>query len=789
MSNETSTGLHLCPKPRVVTSLFSSLLLAVLLALPAAAQQTQSEEEEETPLRPLSTIEEITVTATKREASIQAVPIAISAFTGEDLQARGIEDLEDLQQVAPSLTVYNSNTDSNGGTLRIRGMGTTGNNPGLEAAVGSFVDGVYRSRSGLAYGDLLDVERIEILRGPQGTLFGKNTSAGAVHIITKKPDFDYGATASFSVGNFNLERGMLSVTGPLIDEQLAFRLAGSFNQREGYYDDIGSSDKFNDRDRFNLKGQLLWIPRDDLDVRIIYDYSEKDESCCPAVWRQVGPTGAISAALGGTVPSPVGTQNPHADSLDVGTNFDPFEDAEEQGLSIEANWDLEWARLTALTAWRDFEWKSGQDIDFTDTDILLPQDTDAEFLNFSQELRVQGIWESVDWLVGGYYFHERHKNDADVRVSTQGAAFVGEGLLGLDPDTASEFYGVGAGYSEAWDQNSQGWSLFTHNVWHITEQLSLTLGYRWNYEKKEGTGVINGAPYDTIINEPHCGIVPIPSLCNNFSWKRRNIEREPSGTVSLAYQLTDEINAYLGYSRGYKAGGFNLDQEALDLAPDGSVVDLTVFEPEHADAYELGVKAQMFDNRLTVNTALFYTQFENFQLNTFTGLGFFISNLPEVTARGVELESFFTLTDGVYGSAGVTYAITRYANNMPGNESIEGQRITHAPRVTGSASIFAEREVPGTGWISFVNSNVAFRSEHNTGSSLTRGKRQNSLWLLNGQVGVRSPDDRWELALWGTNLTDKRYDTIVFDSVFQGGSLSTFMGAPRMWGVTVTSRY
>ena len=199
-------------------------------------------------------IEEIVVTATKREQSIQDVPIAVTAILGEDLRARGVQDLQDLQNVAASLSVYDSNSSSNGGTLRIRGVGTTGNNAGLEAAVGTFVDGIYRSRSGQAFADLLDVERVEILRGPQGTLFGKNTSAGALHIITKEPEFEQSGHVSLSAGSLDTRRADGSYTGALIDDILAFRLSASINDRDGYYEDLDSSDEFAERDRWTIKG-------------------------------------------------------------------------------------------------------------------------------------------------------------------------------------------------------------------------------------------------------------------------------------------------------------------------------------------------------------------------------------------------------------------------------------------------------------------------------------------------------------------------------------------------------
>ncbi|MEE9280104.1 MAG: TonB-dependent receptor, partial [Myxococcota bacterium] len=463
------------------------LIVAALfaLALPVRAQQAPQDEEEGSFRSP--GIEEIVVTATKREQSIQDVPIAISAFSGDDLQRRGIQQLEDLQQVAPSLIVYSSNSETNGGTLRIRGMGTTGNNPGLEAAVGTFIDGVYRSRSGQAFSELLDVERIEILRGPQGTLFGKNTSAGAVHIITAKPEFDFNGHASFSIGDFNYDKGTLGLTGPLIGEKLAFRVAGMFAQREGYYKDLTSSDKFADRDRWSVKGQLLWTPTDTIDVRAIYDYSDRDESCCPAVFKDLGPTSGAVAAVGGFL----GPGDPK--SLDVGTNGDPFEDVQDQGFSLEINWDLgPDITLTSMTAWRDFRVNRGQDVDFTSADILALRDENEKWQNFSSELRLVGTTGPLDWLVGFYTYQERFDARLATVFGTAGPTFVGLLLEGLS-DTVSSVDEVTGFLSpgdntgaQRYDQSTEGYAIFSHNTWHITERLSLTGGARYSVEKKSG---------------------------------------------------------------------------------------------------------------------------------------------------------------------------------------------------------------------------------------------------------------------------------------------------------------
>ena len=250
---------------------------------------------------PATSIETIIVTATKREESIQDVPIAVSAIAGEDLAARGVQDIYGLMEVAPSVVVYNSNSTSNGGTLRIRGVGTTGNNPGLEAAVGTFIDGIYRSRAGLAFNDLTDLDRVEILRGPQGTLFGKNTVAGAVSIVTRKPEFDNAFSVSAGLGNLESKEFGLIANAVLSDDVLAARLSVAHRQRDGYYENIDTDAAYDNRDRRSVRAQLLWTPDADVEVRVILDDTDKDESCCPAPFWITGPTSPAVAALGGDI--------------------------------------------------------------------------------------------------------------------------------------------------------------------------------------------------------------------------------------------------------------------------------------------------------------------------------------------------------------------------------------------------------------------------------------------------------------------------------------------------------
>lgn len=740
-------------------------------------------------------IEEIIVTATKRAESIQEVPIAVSAISGYDLGARGVEDLYGLAEVAPSLAVYSSNSTTNGGTLRIRGVGTTGNNPGLEAAVGTFIDGVYRSRAGLAFNDLPDIERVEILRGPQGTLFGKNTVAGAVNIITNAPEFETSLSGSLGFDDNNGRNASL-VGNTMLSEDLAGRFAFATRTRDGYYEDVNSDNLYDARDRHSFRGQLLWKQSDQLYIRVIADYATRDESCCPAAFWIAGPTSAAVAALGGDI-----QEFQLGGDANVGTNYEPYEDVRDSGISIDALWQRDdGSQFRSITAIRDFSVARGQDIDFTSADILHPQDSDESFGNFSQEFQLFGETDNLDWLVGGYFYTEDLESDEYIVLSTNGGDYIG--ILFGNPAVAPIFMGdpsgrgvPGQGYDAVYFSDTRGWALFTHDVWHATPVIDLTFGLRYSWEEKDAGATINGAPNGEIINDPFCavfgGISAFFSLCDNQSWNNVEAESALSGTVKASFEVNDDVMSYVSFSRGYKAGGFNLDQEAVgNQDANGNFVDQSRFHPETSDSLELGLKARMWDGRMTVNSALFRTVFKDFQLNTFTGLGFTVGNVKSATSTGVEIESSLALGGGVFANFGATYANARYGSDLAANNShIARKRLTQSPPLQSSIALVANRELADTGWRWVANVNWAFIGKVNTGSDLDPEKERAAFSLVNVQAGLETEDGQYEVMLTGRNILDKRVNMLVFDSVFQSGSWHTFVNPPRVIGLTVRANF
>ncbi len=737
-------------------------------------------------------IETVIVTATKREESIQDVPIAVSAIAGEDLAARGVQDIYGLMEVAPSIVVYSSNSTSNGGTLRIRGVGTTGNNPGLEAAVGTFIDGVYRSRAGLAFNDLTDLDRVEILRGPQGTLFGKNTVAGAVSIVTRKPEFDNAFSISAGLGNLESRDFGLVANAVLSDEVLAGRLSVAYRQRDGYYEDVDTGAAYDNRDRSSIRAQLLWTPSPDVEVRVIVDDTNKDETCCPAAFWITGPTSPVVAALGGDI-TPFEVDGAQS----VGVNSEPFEVVDDTGQSVDVIWRTpQGATFRSISALRNFEVSRDQDIDFTNADIAAPTDTDESFRNLSQEFQLYGENDRFAWLVGTYFYTEELESDEVIGFAANGATYLAT-IIGapqvaplLDGDPAGR--GIpGQGYDAVYFSDTSGWSLFTHEAWKVGEDTEVVLGLRYSSEEKDAGAIINGAPFGESVSDPFCAFVPVGSLCDNASYNNVADESNLTGTLKAAWSPADNLRLYLSYARGYKAGGFNLDQEAVgNRDANGNLVDQSHFGPETSDSLEFGIKGQFLERRLTVNSAAFHTTFTDFQLNTFTGLGFTVGNVKEAVARGVEIESSFAPSGDLYLTAAVTYADARYGDDLAAaNAHLAGKRLTQSPLWQSSLSAFFERDLPGTGWRLLGHANWFHIGEVNTGSDLDPEKFREGFGLLNAQAGVRSSDGRYEVVAWGRNLADRRMNMLVFDSVFQAGSWHTFLNPPRTFGLKLRANF
>ena len=908
------------------------LTAAVLSApLPALAQDA-------TPAAPQADAGDIIVTATRRSQSLAEVPLAVSAVAAEALQNSGASDIRALNQLSPSLLVSSTSSEAGAGVARIRGIGTVGDNPGLESSVATFIDGVYRNRSGVALTELGAIERIEVLRGPQGTLFGRNASAGLINIVTAKPKFDSEGYASFSYGNYNAIRAEAGFTGPIgTGDTLAARIDGVYFQRDGFLTDTISGRDLNNRDRWLVRGQLLFVPTNNLDVRLIVDYADRNEECCGAIYAplvdRVRPAGTPAGQIGDVtvVPSvwaPIQAtlRDPAGNFSRLLTNFgrretaitpgrDYNSDVTDWGVSGELNWRFGSATLTSITAYRDWRWDRGQDADYNNLDILYRDGYKQSFKTFTQELRLQGkaFEDRLDWLVGAYFASEDLKVRDALRFGQNYDQYASRFLAFANPALAAfplfgfaglpQFVDAGlaaqglpapvrglitaqiqplditdvGGLSDDYAQNSRNFAFFTHNQIELTERLGLTLGLRYTNERKKFdasllsdnlacasirasaarvAGLASTPPFagnpalqpvPGVVAGQLLGLQALPCLVNlnstlDGNYNGRKKEDEFTGTAVLSFKASDQLLVYGSYSRGYKAGGFNLDRSAL--SPTAPSVSNLLFEPEIVNAYELGAKLNT--RRFDMNVALFQSNFSDFQLNTFNGLFFIVENVqscadelappapgnvfgpctgdtrPGVRSRGIEVESFFYPHRTVQVGLGLTYAKTTYRERLIGVDGraltndlfrLPGKNLSNAPEYVLTASAGWTPDIGSTGWSGLFYADLRWQSDYNTGSDLDIEKAEDGFLVANARIGVRGPDNRFSVELWAQNLFDEKFTQVAFDMPLQpiGGAAGSrvtdlpagaaysanrstalfgkFQGEPRTWGVTLRTRF
>lgn len=861
-------------------------------ASPAAAEQTQEER--------AAADGDIVVVAQGRAQQLSEVPLAISAVSSETLKNSGANDIRQLNQVAPSLLVSSTGSEANG-SARLRGIGTVGDNPGLESSVAVFIDGVYRSRSGIGLNELGEIERVEVLRGPQGTLFGRNASAGLIHILSKKPSFTFGGNAEITYGNYDYWRLAGSVTGPITDK-IAARIDGVWAKRDGFYQDETNDTDVNTRNRYFVRGQLLFEPTDDISFRLIGDYTNRKEKCCAAVYvdSSVNPYIGNLNTLATPLNSPNGNNminvlrdlgQPLA-SFNNGYSRDIFVSpgrgfggkTTDGGVSGELNWDFGSVKLTSITAWRKYSSDQGSDTDYSAVDILYRAadgNSKREFETFSQELRLQGsaFDDKLDWLVGGYFANEDLDVTDNLRFGSQYGRFAtcrlvsGSALAALySPTSAGCLAARPAAFAAAspliygaidrldgindkgatldvYHQNSKNWALFTHNIFHITDQLDLTVGVRYTSEKKKFNATFGND--NTACVAQQTALVPFltnPALAavaggliglscqgnstselNGVSINDRRKDSQWTGTGVLSYKATEDLMMYASYSRGYKAGGFNLDRSALKspILPFASVTGGAQalagglqFDPEKVNAFELGAKYQT--GPFSLNMALFRQDFKNFQLNTFDGTVFIVQNIngcgtdlgvtdsdqlkfigggnynPTATAsgacaadevkhgmrsQGVELEASLVPVRDFRVTLGMTYAQTKYAKNLVGTDAgaplnqalrmLPGNQMSNAPQFVTTASLAWTPDIGNSGLSGLFYIDGRMTSDYNTGSDLFPQKAQDGYFIANARVGIRGADERWGIELWGQNIFNQNYAQVAFNAPFQEGATST----------------
>ncbi|WP_189496795.1 TonB-dependent receptor [Algimonas arctica] len=785
-----------------ISRIASALLASSMLVSPAFAQDNGDGD------RFVEDV--IIVQATRRASDVQDVPIAVTVINPVQLERQGVTNIQDLASVASGFNIQSSQTETQGTSIRIRGVGTTGNNIGLESAVGVFIDGVYQSRPGIALGEMVDIEAIEMLRGPQGTLFGRNVTAGALNIRTKAPELgEFGGFADFTYGNYNMASVQAGINLPAGDN-LAFRATGSFRQRDGFLtSSVVPGAESHNRDRFILRGQALWEPTDATSFRLIADYQDVDENCCAAVTLSTSPN--LSDATRDRLFPQVGFE----DSLEAQVfNSQEFvNQVESFNVSGELNHDFGGATATVILSYSDFLGNSVQDdfngsLQYTVAGETVPAANRGSFddiKTFTAEARLQGeaFDGRLDWLIGGFYAQEDIIEEFTLGLGADYSTSVGEANFPIGPVAPaflSLYAGAGAFIQQLqagvanpvfaplsadgqfaqnrFEQDASSFSVFTHNIFSVTDTVDLTLGLRYVDDTKDGsydqiaaggnsclaaatflatasaagagspaaqgamgalTAAVGPATVGLLTNpaliggggflncfpfaSPAIGSGFVPDAFSAFGFLPEEYDDtfkddELVYTARLAWEPTADLMIFGAYSHGYKAGGFNLDASAGAGGADPR------FASETIEAYELGFKKTLADGRLRFNMTAFLQNMDDFQVLEFTGTAFQTFNVQDVSSKGFEAELNGRLSDTFFVNAGLTFADASYGDDCDDGGTIPealglcGSSLTNAPKISTVLGMTYDGKI-GDAWGFMANVNLATQSKRRTS---TRGQ-------------------------------------------------------------------
>ncbi|ORE56993.1 TonB-dependent receptor [Pseudomonas aeruginosa] len=765
-----------------------ALLLALGGALPASAADAPAPAEEAPPLassvpaKADTALGKVTVTARRREEDSQKVPTPITVLGGETLEAQRISRVQDLQQVLPSVNVAYIHARQS--SVAVRGIGNNPASDGLEGSAGIYLDNVYLGRPGMAVFDLLDIEQLELLRGPQGTLFGKNTTAGVLNISTRAPTFTAERTVEVSGGQDGYFQGRGTVSGPL-GETLAGRLSAYRTRDDGYIKNIHDDNYLNGGERQGARGQLLFEPNEDFSLRWIADYNEEDSSNGSMVVYGAAERFWQRAALVGASP----LRDPQRRKVNI--NGRQHVSVHQGGSSLEANWNLAGGyRLTSISAYRYWHFTPAND---EQLNVSAINDTGVEVHDrqFSQEIRLASpTGGAFDYVVGAYAFRQNLGN----KTFTSYGPLADLYLLGANLGALNDTYSKANGKIE-----TDSFALFAQGTWHLSERLDFTAGLRGTYEEKnakvERFAPLGGAAVGGIgaaVRNGQLGAYDSGDLSQyNFA---------PSALLSLSYQFSDDLLGYASLSHGEKSGGINL---AVGSAPSAGADSLLV-GPERANDAELGLKSTLFDRRLLLNANLFWTGIHGYQATTLyqapgsTQLVQVLANAGSVRSRGLEFEATALPLRGLTLNFNGSYNDATYLSFKDAPCPAE---VSTRPGAPSSCDLTGQRVVGASKWIANLNGEYQWRlddrfqpyvSASYAYRSAAEGTLDNSdlskidgYALVNLAAGLRSDlgDGQLDTSVWLKNAFDKDYYLSAFASI--NGSYTASVGQPRTLGVSL----
>jgi len=685
-----------------------------------------------------ATVETVIVTAQKRAEENIKVPVAITAVGAEEIQNIGGGFMTDIAIKAPNVTMT---PGTNSPAIQIRGVSSQSNiNAGFPPAVGVYVDEVYQGRDPTFNTILNDVQRVEVLRGPQGTLYGKNTIGGAINIVTAEPTNTPTAFGDLTYGNYDLRQVRATVGGAIVPDDLMARLSVVYRKRDGYLKNTTTGEDLNGLESKGARLVLASEPAENLRLRFGADYFKETGTSAvetgPVVFP--APTPAVLAAI----PPQSASDNV------VQLNADEGARRELWGYMGRVDYSFPGADFTAISAWRSYV------AEFTDDSDGLPIDAfdvgrTEKGSNFSQEFRLTSTGEGpFTWILGAFFYDEDTKNIRHIHLGPQFPLLLTGGLIpGLTGERAQTYSTIDA----------KSYAGFASGTWQIASKLRLAGGIRWTHEEKDF--YYSQVPTQTYLNLPNGVLISnfavrIPAVRETYEDNRW------TGDVSLSYDFTDQQTGYVKYSRGFKAGGFQTDV----ISPPFNAADPLGFAPETVNNYEAGYKAYFFGRRMSLNLAAFYLKWNDKQEQIFTGLSYLIRNAATASSRGVEIELTARPTANLLLDANGAYLDAKY-DDFPTSPALEGKRFQLTPKYTGSLG--AQYTYPmSNGLELFVRGDLNHRSSSYLLPNATTRLTIEAQTTLNGRLGVQSEAGGWGAYLWGKNINN--------DKVLGSGSLFPF---------------
>jgi iron complex outermembrane receptor protein len=836
--------------------LLASTAGTLLLATPALADTgtdtATDAAADATPEAPSGGDSVIIVSAQRRIEKAQDVPIALSVIGGPEIESKGAFNINRLQQSQPTVQFYSSNPRNS--AINIRGLGAPFGltNDGIEQGVGFYLDGVFIGRAGASTFDFVDVQRVEILRGPQGTLYGKNTTAGAVNVTTRAPSFSPEARVELSSGNDNFIQAKGSFSAPIIADQLAARISVSYSKRDGTIDNVRTGEDLHRMKSFSTRGQLLWKPTSNLDFTLAGDFNWQNPLCCVQYYARVAPTqrplnrqyAALTKAVGPSFGYANGYAPPSTDPFERVTDLDADLNARQTmaGVSLVGNWDIGPATISSVTAWRNWDWKPANDRDFTGLPITTVSANPSHQTQWSQELRLASSGKTrLQYTAGLFYFHQKIDTNG---LQVQGSAAsrwllnpgnVPVGATGCQTATTAACNPLtldGLTSTNTIRFSNDSFAVFGKLNWEAVPGLHVQPGLRLNYDKKSGfyeaVVSIHNAKYNYVATADNVAALLASGAAtadqlNTLAPQRYSPSFDDwnvSGDITLAYDFTPDVHGYATYAKSFKSGGINLSGLPLNSANTGVDLSTQTVKPENVNHFELGLKTQFWDHKVTFNLAGFWDEIKDYQAtvnaNAVNVIRGYLANAGKVRVRGIEFDSSFRASDrfNLYVNGAFTDAKYVKFTNAPCPPELTGGtalpvvngQIVGTPAAAGTpgnslpyCDISGQR-LPGISKWSFawggeynvpvgsddaeiyVGYDGSYRSRFSSNPSPSAYMFIDEYSLHNFRLGFRR--DRFNIFGWVRNAFDQHYFELLSAQSGSSGLIVGQPGDPRTWGVT-----